>query len=414
MQISSNVQSIHTPIDPHTTEQDTPKHTVQYSPSSNSTLKSTPQERTHKLHQNPDLLNGLKRKREEGPSKPIRHIRILGTGGTIAGTAKNKTQTSGYEAGKKNIGELLQEVLPDFNLPKHIHVSAQDVFQIDSKDLTDSHWLTLAQTVSNELEKEEVHGVVITHGTDTLAATSFFLNMTVHSKKPIVIVGSMRPATAISSDGPMNLNAAIRVAKSHKSIGNGVMVMANDKIYSASDVAKKHTTHVNAFQAENSGPMGSFANNKVYFHTKPARRHTADSQFNIKNIAQPLPATYILYSQVGQPQLTVQHIQLAVEQHVRGLIYAGTGDGTMHAEIEKKLREVVNQGVLVVRASKVGAGPVVHNAAIEDEEALFVSADVHNPDQSAILAKLALTELPEGKALEIQDIRKVQRLFKHY
>lgn len=369
--------------------------------------------RQRTLHLHPTLEETLRQKRPR-LEKPIKNITILGTGGTIAGAAKSKTQTSGYKAGEKSVDELLSEIIQDFNLPSHVKVSSRDVFKIDSKDLTDTHWTHLAKTVAAELEKQDVHGLVVTHGTDTLAATAFFLQMTVQTHKPIVLVGSMRPSTAISAEGPMNLNAAIRLAKSNKAKGNGVMVMANDKVFSASDVAKQHTTNVAAFQAENSGPIGTFANNKFYMHTKPARRHTHTSEFNAKALPSTLPLTYILYSQVGQPEFTKQMIQHAVDQQVRGIVYAGTGDGTMHIDIENKLREAASQGVLVVRASKTGAGPVVHNAAVQDEEAHFVSADIHNPDKAAILAKLALTQVPEQRIRNTAQLQRIQKIFKRY
>lgn len=379
--------------------------------------------REHHLHAHPALAKLLKREQPQTPTntskrarlgKPTKNISILGTGGTIAGAAKSKTQTSGYKAGEKSVNELLGEVIQDFNLPDHVNVSAKDIFQIDSKDLTDTHWTTLAKTVASELEKEDVHGVVVTHGTDTLAATAFFLQMTVQSDKPVVVVGSMRPSSAISAEGPMNLNAAIRLAKSNKAKGNGVMVVSNDKVFSASDVSKKHTTNVAAFQAENGGPMATFANNKFYFHSKPARRHTSTSEFNANELPSTLPLTYTLYSQVGQPELTTHIIQHAVDKNVRGLIYAGTGDGTMHIDIENKLREVAAKGVLVVRASKTGAGPVVHNAAVKDEQAQFVSSDIHNPDKAAILAKLALLNVNKSIPFASKELKRIQKLFKEY
>jgi L-asparaginase len=369
--------------------------------------------RQRNLHLHPALEEPLQHKRPR-LEKPIKNITILGTGGTIAGAAKSKTQTSGYKAGEKNIDELLREMIQDFNLPNHVKVSSRDVFQIDSKNITDNHWITLAKTVAQEIEKKDVHGVVITHGTDTLAATAFFLQMTVQTDKPIVVVGSMRPSTAISAEGPMNLNAAIRLAKSNKAKGNGVMVMANDKVFSASDVTKKHTTNVAAFQAENGGPIGMFANNKFYFQTKPARRHTRTSEFNAHALPTSLPLTYTFYSQVGQPKLTQHMIQHAIDQQVRGIIYAGTGDGTIHTEIENKLREVAAKGVLVIRASKTGAGPVVHNAAVQDEDAHVVSANIHNPDRAAILTKLALTQVPEQRIRYAAQLQRIQQIFKEY
>lgn len=346
--------------------------------------------------------------------KPDRNISILGTGGTIAGEGKDKTQTSSYKAGEIPIEKLLDSFLPQLDLPSHVKITAKDLFKIDSKDVNDKHWLNLAKNVAAELEKDDVHGVVITHGTDTLTSSAFFLHLTVRSNKPIVLVGAMRPATAISADGPMNVNAAIRVAKSRKSAGMGVMVVVNDTIYSARDVAKKHTTNVGAFQHENWGPLGTFADNKVSFGMMPARKHTTASEFNLDEI-HTLPAVDIIASQAGvDPQRLVQRIKDAVRNNARGIVYAGTGDGTMHKEVEEELRKVVTQGVLVIRSSKTGSGEVVHNAAVKDKEAGFVSSGSLSPDKSAILAQLALTQIKDDQKIQPDNIQKIQKMFKEY
>ena len=346
--------------------------------------------------------------------KPDRTISILGTGGTIAGKGKDTTQTSGYKAGEIPIEELLEEFLPQLNWPSHVKITAKDLFKIDSKDVNDKHWLNLAKNVAAELKKEDVHGVVITHGTDTLTSTAFFLHLTVRSAKPIVLVGAMRPATALSADGPMNVNAAIRVAKSKKSSGKGVMVVVNDTIYSARDVAKKGTKNVAAFQHENWGPLGTFADNKVSFGMMPSRKHTMASEFDIDEIDS-LPDVDIIASQAGiNPQRLVQRIQNAIDNNARGIVYAGTGDGTMHKEVEDALRDASEQGVLVIRSSKTGSGEVVHNAAVKDKEAGFVSSGSLGPDKAAILAQLALTQVEGDQGVQPDDIQKIQRMFKEY
>lgn len=165
-------------------------------------------------------------------------IRIIATGGTIAGVSKSSTESS-YKAGAKGIDELLQAV-PEIH--QVAQVSGEQLVKIGSQDMNDEIWLKLAKRINEILNKEGYDGVVVTHGTDTMEETAYFLNLTVHSSKPVVMVGAMRPSTGISADGPLNLYNAV-VAASDKNTGNkGVVVVMNENILDAKDVIKHHTT----------------------------------------------------------------------------------------------------------------------------------------------------------------------------
>lgn len=193
----------------------------------------------------------------------LKNIVILATGGTIAGKASSGTQMTGYTAGAYSVADLLAGV-PE--LGELAHISGEQLCNIDSSSLTDALLLRLAQRCNELLAQEDVDGVVITHGTDTMEETAFFLNLTVKSAKPVVLVGAMRPATAVSADGPLNIINAVKVAVDAASAGQGVLVMMNDEIYSGRDVTKTNTANVATFKALNGGPLGFIVGGEVHYY----------------------------------------------------------------------------------------------------------------------------------------------------
>lgn len=184
------------------------------------------------------------------PAKP--DVKILATGGTIAGSAASDTQTTGYKAGALGIDVLINAV-PE--VKNYADVSGEQICSIDSKDMSDDVWLKLSKRINELTAQKDVAGVVVTHGTDTMEETAYFLNLTVKSDKPVVLTGAMRPATAISADGPMNLLNAVRIAADKDAAGHGVMVALNDEIDGARDVTKTNTTSVSTFKSP-TGPLG--------------------------------------------------------------------------------------------------------------------------------------------------------------
>lgn len=253
-------------------------------------------------------------------------IYILGTGGTIAGTADSSTSAN-YAASKLAITSILDSIPELKKIDEEIR--AFDVFQICSEDITTKHWLELAKKVNQLLAMPSVTGVVITHGTDTLEETAYFLDLVVHSDKPVVLVGAMRAATSMSADGPLNLFNALSVVHAPTAKGQGVMVVMNDTIYDARTVTKCNTTQVHTFQAPNAGPLGHVHYGNVHFERKVLRQHTVDTPFDVMQLEE-LPTVEIMYEHAGSSGAVLKAI---IGQKPDGIVIAGVGDGIYMLQI---------------------------------------------------------------------------------
>ncbi|EZP50205.1 asparaginase [Delftia sp. WSY_4] len=326
------------------------------------------------------------------------NVVVLATGGTIAGAGASAVNSATYTAAKVPVDKLLAG-LPE--LSNIANVSGEQVFQIASESFTNKELLTLARRV-NELAKQPgVDGIVVTHGTDTLEETGYFLNLVVPTDKPIVMVGSMRPGTAISADGALNLLGAVATAASKDSAGKGVLVSMNDNIDSARDVAKLTNIKTNAF-ASQWGPLGMVVEGKTYWFRAPVKRHTRGSEFNIEQITD-LPAVDIVYGYGNVPATAIDALGKA---GVKAIVHAGTGNGSVADRIVPKLNELRQKGVIVVRSSRVPAGFVLRNAEQPDDKYDWVVAHDLNPQKARLLAAVALTKT--------QDTKQLQRIFWEY
>src|SRR5258706_1255963 len=221
----------------------------------------------------------------------LANVTILATGGTIAGTGATSTTTVGYTAATVGVARLI-EAVPE--LKKVANVSGEQVFQIASENMNNDYWLKLAKRVNELLAQTDVDGIVITHGTDTIEETAYFLNLVVKSRKPVVIVGAMRPSTAISADGPINLYNAVTLAGSEEAVGKGVLVVLNDQINGARDVTKTNTANADTFRSWELGFLGYMQDNKPHFYRVSTRKHTADTEFDVGKL-ETLPAVDIVY-----------------------------------------------------------------------------------------------------------------------
>ncbi|MGF6758764.1 asparaginase [Paraburkholderia sp. GAS42] len=315
------------------------------------------------------------------PSNGLPRIAVLATGGTIAGSAADAANTAGYQAGVVGVDRLLAAVPA---LSDVAQVVAEQVASIDSKDMALLLWTTLAQRVNALLATDDIDGVVITHGTDTLEETAYLLHLTVKSTKPVVLTAAMRPSTALSADGPLNLLNAVVVAASAAAHGQGVLVAINNRIHSARDVVKTSTFAVDAFQSPEVGALGWVQDGRVEFQRSVVRPHTVDTEFVI---GAKWPGVEIVASYAGASRVTVDAL---VTAGVRGIIVAGTGNGSIHASIQQALADAVSQGVAVVRASRVGSGHVMRNGAAPDDTLGFVAANGLNPYKARVLLMLAL------------------------
>ena len=328
----------------------------------------------------------------------MKKIKILATGGTISGKAASSTQLTGYTAGAYSVDDLLASVPA---LGELAQISGKQLCNIDSSSITDALLLRLSQRCNELLAQEDVDGVVITHGTDTMEETAFFLNLTVKSDKPVVLVGAMRPATAVSADGPLNIINAVKTAVCAESAGQGVLVVMNDEIYGGRDVTKTNTANVATFKAPNGGALGCIVGGEVRYYYRSVRPHTLAAEFAISNVTA-LPRVDIIYAHIGQDRVLVD---AACAAGARGLVYAGSGMGSIHGAVEAALAEAVQSGVVVVRSSRTGSGRVSAGLARWQEQG-FLYADNLNPQKARLLLQLAL--------LQTHERSEVQELFLHY
>jgi L-asparaginase/glutamin-(asparagin-)ase len=324
---------------------------------------------------------------------------ILATGGTIAGSGATQTTTVGYTAAVVGVEKLINAVPA---LKDIANVQGEQVFQIASESMLPEHWLILAKRVNALLADAKTDGIVITHGTDTLEETAYFLNLTVHSEKPVVLVGAMRPSTALSADGPINLYNAVALAASKDARGKGVLVMLNDQISAARDVTKTNISSGDTFKAPELGLLGYMKGGKAAFYRQSTRRHTTASEFDVGAL-QTLPRVDIVYGYAGVGR---EGLDAMVMAGAHGIVHAGTGDGSTAKQMKPALAEARNKNILIVRASRTGQGPVARNGEVDDDAEDFVAADTLNPQKARILLMLALTRT--------DDTAQVQRMFNEY
>lgn len=318
-------------------------------------------------------------------------VYILATGGTIAGSGSSATK-SNYSAGQVAIGTLLDAV-PAIN--DVAYVEGEQVVNIGSQDMSNDVWLVLAKRVNELLAQTDVNGIVITHGTDTMEETAFFLSLVTNSNKPVVLVGAMRPSTAISADGPVNLYNAVVTAASPASMGRGVLVCMNGKVYGAADVTKTNTTSVETFQSPNSGPLGYIHNGEVRFF-RPAANVADAPYFNIAGL-KALPKVGIAY---GYSSVEGDVVKMMIKKDYKGIVYAGVGNGNIHKNVFPELEKARKDGIIVVRSSRVPTGATTLDAEVDDNKYEFVASWGLNPQKARILLMLALTKTDDWKTIQ--------------
>ncbi|EJN07320.1 type II asparaginase [Herbaspirillum sp. YR522] len=328
-------------------------------------------------------------------AQSLPNVTILATGGTIAGTGATSTTTVGYTAAKIGV-EALIDAVPE--LKKVANVKGEQVFQIASENMNNEYWLKLAKRVNTLLSQSDVDGIVITHGTDTIEETAYFLDLVVKSRKPVVIVGAMRPSTAISADGPINLYNAVLLAGSKEAVGKGVLVTLNDQINAAREVTKTNTSTLDTFKTPELGYLGYIQGSKPFFYRQSTRKHTVESQFDVSGLDQ-LPQVDIVY---GYANMNPIALNAFVAAGAKGIIHAGVGDGSLNNTVLPSLVEARKKGVVIVRSSRVGQGIVARNGEADDDKLDFVVSDTLNAQKARILLMLALTKTTDTK--EIQKI----------
>ena len=322
-------------------------------------------------------------------------IYILAPGGTIAGSGSGALDTS-YTSGTVTVDKLIAAV-PDIN--KIATIKGEQISNIGSQEMNNEVWFKLANRVNELLVSGKADGVVITHGTDTMEETAYFLNLVVKSDKPIVMVGAMRNSGSLSADGPLNIYNAVNVAMSKEAAGKGVMVVMNDEIHAAREVTKTNTTAVDTFKSPNSGKIGTVFYGNVKFYMNPVRKHTVNSAFDITKIKE-LPRVDIIYSHSND---NPDFVNVAVKNGAKGIINAGMGNGNPFPSALEALGEAVKAGIVVVRDSRVGSGETTLNGEVDDGKYGFLASDNLNAQKARVLLMLALTQTT--------DKAKIQELF---
>ncbi|ENT5922368.1 type II asparaginase [Campylobacter jejuni] len=318
-------------------------------------------------------------------------IAILGTGGTIAGFIDSTIATTGYTAGAIDIDVLIKAVPQIRDLAD---ISWEQIANIDSSNMCDEIWLRLAKKIA-KLFAEGIDGVVITHGTDTMEETAYFLNLTIKSDKPVVLVGAMRPSTAISADGPKNLYNAVALVANKEAKNKGVMVAINDKILSARGVVKTHSLNVDAFSSPDFGDLGYIVDGKAFFYNNVTKAHTKNASFDVSKLTS-LPKVDILYSYSNDGSGVAA--KALFEHGTKGIVVAGSGAGSIHKNQKDVLKELLKKGLKVVVSSRVVAGCVA--VSDSDEKLGFISAEDLNPQKARVLLILALTKTSDPKKIQ--------------
>lgn len=333
------------------------------------TQNSKSSEATEAINENKESLSEAENKNEKGT------VVILATGGTIAGAGEEGKET-GYKSGTLSVDSLVDAVpgLTDIS-----NIKAEQICNVNSDDITSEIWIELANKINEMAQDENVSGFVITHGTDTMEETAYFLNLVVKTDKPIVLTGSMRPATAISADGSMNLFQAVCVAASEESRGKGVMVVFSDKIFSARSVKKMSTYNVMAMSAGETGSIGVVRNDEVSFYENTTRKHTIDTEFDVKGESK-LPKVQIVYFAVDSDPEILKY----AAKNTEGLVIAGAGAG----EFSEGFIDAINGlDIPVVISSRIDDGIITQDAVLCDKT---VAANDLSPQKAAILLRLAI------------------------
>lgn len=284
---------------------------------------------------------------------------ILGTGGTIAGTAADAADNVGYTAGQLSV-EALVGAVPALSAAA---LECEQVAQLDSKDMTHAVWQRLAQRAAHHLARAEVAGVVVTHGTDTLEETAWFLHRVLAPGKPLVLTAAMRPATALQADGPQNLLDAVMLARAPQACG--VVAVLAGRVHAAADVVKRHPYRIDAFDSGDAGPVAAVEEGVL----RPFRPWPAAVALGLERIARDVarwPRVEIVTSHAGASGAIVDAL---VAQGVDGIVVAGTGNGTVHDALAAALRDAQAAGVKVLRATRCIGGAVVGGAADELQSA---------------------------------------------
>jgi L-asparaginase len=323
---------------------------------------------------------------------------VLATGGTIAGAAESDVQ-AGYSSGQVGVDQLLNAVP---QAKKLANMRGEQISNIGSQDMNDQVWIKLATRINELLAQPDIAGVAITHGTDTIEETAYFLNLVIKSKKPVVLTASMRPSTALSADGPLNFYNAVAVAANKDAAGRGVLVVVNDWIHGAASLTKTSTTAVQTFLSPQSGLIGTIAYGTPEWYRGPVGKNTVTSEFSVdKNTVLPRVDIIMAYENMDG-----KIIDAAAASGAKGLVIAGVGNGNMTKSALDALAAQAKKGIVCVRSSRVATGQVGRNVEVNDDSLGTIASLGLNPQKARVLLRLAM--------LKTKDSKTIQRYFDEY
>ena len=324
----------------------------------------------------------------------MKKIHLLAVGGTIASVSSDPLSCTNYKTVLN--GEEVLATLGREKVSGIAEVTTEDILRLDSASLTPANWLTLAKRVSEVLE--DCDGVVITHGTDTMEETAYFLNLCVKSSKPVILTGSMRPASAVSSDAALNIYNAICGAASGKLDNCGVLIAMNGVFVAARDSRKIHPTRPDAFTAVEMGTVATITDGNVELFYRTAKRHTADSRFDCRDLTD-LPEVRILYAYAGAPD---DWFDLCLAKSAAGIVIAGVGNGNLSSSWKRKVESLKGK-IAIVRCTRTN-GPVNRNGSQNDDAMGTICGGNLSAQKARILLMFALAQnLPTGGIQQIFD-----------
>jgi L-asparaginase len=332
------------------------------------------------------------------PRRP--RVAVIGTGGTISGVGRHSLDLYEYmDFGRRQDAEELVARFPEVGAAADVVPVAFRA--ISSSAATPADWLALNQEIHDAVAREKVDGVVVTHGTATLEETAYFLNLTLKTERPVVVVGSQRPSNALSTDAGMNLLAAVRVAGALEAFGLGVLVLLNDEIQAAREVTKASTYRLETFRSHDLGMLGyADPDGRVAIYRAPTRRRPPATEFDVRGLGA-LPRVDIAYSYAGADGAAVRAF---VAASARAIVSAGLAPGLATPAETAALLEARRAGVVVVQGSRAGSGRVLPRTVLAERG--FVAADNLNPQKARVLVMLALTLT--------DDVARIQDMFDTY
>lgn len=322
----------------------------------------------------------------------MRRVHIIATGGTIAGL-KSADREFGYSPGELSAEMLLAMVPGIENLAK---LSVEQIFNIGSQDIDEGHWLRMLDKIRDHSRRFPDTGIVVLHGTDTLEETAWFLDLNHDGDNPVVLVGAMRPANAISADGPANLIAGIITAADPQARGRGVLVCSDNEVMSARSTTKSTTIGIQGFSAGKRGIEACLSGGRIEW-LRPRLTHRAP---RFAGASAPLPLVEIVYVHAAMSERAIESL-LALGPD--GIVVAGVGGGNMPRMLIDRLSQAATEGTLVVRSSRIPGGHVSRNIEIDDDAHGFVAAADLSPAKARILLQLAL--------LQTRDAGEIQAMF---